>query len=73
MEKDADRTRRFCQRLYFAEDNSPQLIKDARSSVERDVARQTLLEGVETTPKREGLGRDACVATLKAALREGEP
>ena len=39
MEKDEDGTRRLCRRLYFAEDNSPQLIKDVRSNMERDVAR----------------------------------
>ena len=73
MEKDADRTHRFYQQFYFTEDNSPQFIKDIRSNMEKDMVRQTLLEGIEIIPKQEGLGRDTCVAMFKTAFREGEP
>ena len=73
MEKDADRTHRFHQRFYFAEDNSPQFIKDIRSNMEKDMVRQMLLEGIEIIPKQEGLGRDTCVAMFKTVFREGEP
>ena len=66
MEKDADRAH---QQLYFAEDNSPQLIKDIRSNMEKDVVRQMLLEGIEIIPKQEGLGRDTCVAMFKTAVK----
>ena len=73
MEKDADRTHRFYQQFYFAEDNSPQFMKDIRSNMEKDMVRQMLLEGIEIIPKQEGLGRDTCVAMFKTVFREGDP